>query len=789
MSKKEKQPKAPLTREERKRCRNSIIRTVLTGLVCIAVLAGLAWAVQYTLEQDRLRALEGEGMKKESPIVSNRRRDYGEAGFRQVAENEYLVLCADFTNGEVSVMQKDTGVTWYTNPQNRNDKGIQGVKSRLQSQLIYTAYNVNTTRTATYDSFSQCVRMGGLDHEVTENGVIFRYSFPTTGIIIPLQYRLVGDSLEVSVPHEYLDETWGEEWVCQSIEVLPFFGASTEADEGYILAPDGSGALIALNSDKYVYNAYSSDQIYGLEQAYGDVVAATRREQVIMPVYGMKVNDTAFLAVITEGAGTGKVQTYLSRKATSYNQAYSTTTLRESRIKSVAVGTNGGMNFEDGDSHGKDYTACLIAGGAYTTRFYFLNGEDADYAGMSECYRNHLNSVGEMHTSDLVEKQYTILDVYGAVSLTEIVMGVQREVITELTSYNELCDIVRALKAAGVDNLIINYIGALKGGLETTMLETAKHEPALGSQKEFTAMLACMEEQGVILFFQAEPAQMFKEGNGYNKQDDAIRSFFDGTPKTKVYSPSNVKNARTRKNAWMLQQEIVPAVMEKFAASAKKLGIENIALNTLGEMAYLNLDKENFVSRDDTISYWAEAAENTRKYADHILVHVGNAYSAAWADVITDIAPGASDFDVQDGGIPFYQMTMHGQVVLGTQAINESADYQLAFLNAIESGSSLKYSIMAEENTRLVGTAYTDMVSCSWDHWVDTICEQYRQMQTAIGDLGSVTIEAHEWLANGVTKTTYANGVSVIVNYNEEAHQHEGLTVDGRSFVRMEVQK
>ena len=58
-----------------------------------------------------------------------------------------------------------------------------------------------------------------------------------------------------------------------------------------------------------------------------------------------------------------------------------------------------------------------------------------------------------------------------------------------LTTYNDVVEIVKELKGKGVDNLIVNYIGAMNSGLNNKIYDKVKVESVLGSKKEFKAMI------------------------------------------------------------------------------------------------------------------------------------------------------------------------------------------------------------------------------------------------------------------------------------------------------------
>ena len=58
-------------------------------------------------------------------------------------------------------------------------------------------------------------------------------------------------------------------------------------------------------------------------------------------------------------------------------------------------------------------------------------------------------------------------------------------------------------------------------------------------------------------------------------------------------------------------------------------------------------------------------------------------------------------------------------------------------------------------------------------------------MQNALKDVYGVTIVGHEKVADNVFKTTYANGISIYVNYSDEAVKVKGGTVGATSYLQV----
>ena len=68
-----------------------------------------------------------------------------------------------------------------------------------------------------------------------------------------------------------------------NISLLPYFGAGTTADEGYILIPDGSGAVVEFNSGRVGMERFSKD-IYGRDMVLTTVKKTAISEEVALPV-------------------------------------------------------------------------------------------------------------------------------------------------------------------------------------------------------------------------------------------------------------------------------------------------------------------------------------------------------------------------------------------------------------------------------------------------------------------------------------------------------------------------
>jgi hypothetical protein len=351
-----------------------------------------------------------------------------------------------------------------------------------------------------------------------------------------------------------------------------------------------------------------------------------------------------------------------------------------------------------------------------------------------------------------------------------------------LTTYNDVCTIVKELKEAGVDNLIINYIGALKGGMENKMYSSVKVERALGTKKEFRAMLEYLEKENVKLFLETNPVDIYANGNGYDTNKHTVKSFFNRSAFQYKYNLDDLKSiAATR---WqLLDPLLISDLVNGFIDSAASWNIKNISLNRIGEIVYSDYpDDEGHTVRVETMDLFKQAMQQAKEKTDYLMVHTGNAYCAGYADIITDTADSGSSLHMVDYNIPFYQMVFYNKSVVTASGINTTVDYEMAALKCLENGASLKYNLIYANVASLVGTEYNTMVSYSYEYWKDIIVEQYHMLQDATAEFKDKEITWHESLATDVTLTVYGT-TKVVVNYSDAEFVYKGIKIKPRDYL------
>lgn len=296
-------------------------------------------------------------------------------------------------------------------------------------------------------------------------------------------------------------------------------------------------------------------------------------------------------------------------------------------------------------------------------------------------------------------------------------------------------------------------------------------------------MIEFLEKEGVLLFLESNPVDLYENGNGLSENGHSTKTFFDHYAFQYKYELD--KNARIDTTRWhLLRPQLLSEVTEGFAKSAAKWNVNNVSFDRMGDTLYsYYYGDQYYASRTKALEYWAEALKLADDNSKYLMVHGGNVYCSPYADVITDVADTHSNFDMQDGAVPFYHVVFQGNTLLTGDGINTTVDYEYAFLKALGTGSSLKYNLIYGDVSQLVGTDYNTMVSYSYSYWKDTIVEKSLALQKAAAQFAGKEIVNHTMLADDVAMTEYESGSSVIVNYTKEAYTYNDQTVPARGYL------
>lgn len=685
---------------------------------------------------------------------------------------------------------KETGKIWWSNPINAfaDDTIIDPVKGKtmkktqreqIASNVVITFADLRQGKRTTKSLYS-CSDANEKVKEIP-NGLEITYNFKSCQITVPVRYVLEEDGLRVSVDTTAIDEknkSQEDGKVITNIALAPQFGAAptTNLDgttaEGYMVVPDGTGAVISYNNGKSDYAIYSQ-KIYGRDYTAVPLSAPKVTEQAYMPVLATVSGKDALVSIAEEGHANATANAQISgQNNQSYNACYFQFELRSSDIYYMSGDVGNKLTvYEKGD----------ISTPSVSVKFTPISDDNGvNYADVADVYRDYLIANGL--TSSVEENKYNFyLDLYGGVLKQQSILGIPFDLKTSMTSFEEAKEILEQFDENGVEDIIVAYNDWTNNLIKDNISTKYKPSGTLGGKGDFKELKEYVSDIGAQLYPTMDNFTMNSSTWGYwTLTNTAIR----------------ISNAYSRQSTYSIafgveDREVAPALLTP-NAYGKVFGeiVESFGDNSQSTVSFGNYSTalvSDFLKREKSVRYqsmntiidgYEKAIENG---VDGILCDGANGYLIKYADHITDVPLYSSGYNLTDFDIPLYQMVVHGYVPYSSEALNKTSDVQEAFLLSIAYGAGLHYDMIYENAAEVADTEYNDLYYAYHGAWIDTAAKQNKVAQSILAPVSKMTISDFKREGNVLTTTYSEEGKSdvvVVVDLDNVTVTVDGVSVD-----------
>lgn len=596
---------------------------------------------------------------------------------------------------------------------------------------------------------------------------------------IVLEARLENGDLVVRVPGDEI-ASGNDFYQLQRMAVLPNFGGAAydKEGDGFFLVPDGAGALMRFNTytatvpeyvRPYLDNDYYTDYFYMSEYA----------EELMTPVfgalYGGETPTHGMMGIIEKGVPVANLHVSLAgTNGTGMNRAYvSFDTLEYDRVKIYGeYSDNGATYLSDSGMIVDDYTIR-----------YRPYAEGVTYFDLAMDYRDYLAAkAGREATA--IDGPGAYLEVLGAVTLRDRFLGIPYDRTTSMTTYADLEGILAELPGEGIT---VQYDGAFNGGMINSLNDGARLVKQNGSKDELNALKDAAAQKGIDLFWQINLSRVYKNGRTYRPGAHALRDFSNEAAFFYPYSPAAEGILNGHYDAIHAYTRISPRyldyVTDRFLAEAEEF--DGLAIGDLARDVYVDYRYRQVI---DPVEARQIVTENLEKLASHTLsLHDPAADLAPLGKYAVDVSRRSSEYTSFYATVPFRQLALSGLTQLVSEDVNlhsRSIGYYLT--QAAEMGTSVKYTVTAQNADVFKSSHFESIYAADWDEWKDEILSAAEELAQIRSVIGGQTIVGHRMLAVDVFETTWSNGARTLVNYSGKPYESEEGTVepDGYLLVR-----
>ncbi|MBO5098131.1 MAG: hypothetical protein J6B96_07455 [Agathobacter sp.] len=645
-----------------------------------------------------------------------------------------------------------------------SDKDNATWQGYMRSAFVISAI-VGTNDTIQVDLFNSPHL---LDVTYTDKGFSAKVYFTKYEFGLTLEVSLEGDQLVVNIPDESIVEYKADNYI-GTISVYPLMGYTyLGEEEGYMLIPDGNGALINLEDKEGRYTNGFSQMIYGEDAGFrnfitqsflwGEYDTVVDCNQIIAPVFGMAhTNDQmAYLAVVEGGEERTFIEVQPNGAKIDYNRCFARFVLRTVYVQPLNQSNSGTVKTVEKDRMHTDLTV----------RYLLLEGDDANYSGMAVAYREYLLDNNLISQKDTSYK--TRVDFLGC-DQEEFLMGTTAVV---MTTTEQMKAMYAQLQQAGVKDVLTLYKGWQQGGIYALPINKYQVDGTLGGNSALSNLIKESAEAGYDIYLYNDALRINARTN--LTTFDAMKMVNKRTFKEEV-------NKLVYKNFYYLMPEKTQERLNEFVNSYVKSGVSNLAISGISNGLFSYSSRGNYYDRTGTAQIYADTLAALDEKTNLILEQP---FAYLWnnTESFLDMPLGSSEYMYIDAEVPFLSMVLKGILPMYSDYVNFEADKTEFFLKMVESGVYPSFYLTHESSSALIYTNSSNLYSTQFDIYKDTVIEYDKELREVASKVEGAHILKHEKVEEDVIRVTYDNGVVIYVNYSENTVVCDGVTIAALSY-------
>jgi hypothetical protein len=707
--------------------------------------------------------------------------------FIKADESGYLELFYNPGSSQIVVRDNRNGHVWRSNPivDANKFKLAEGTAESLQSTFVMNF--TNKDRSTLYKVYSVSPEIT-FSHTLMESGgVAFTFSMYKKEVdqgtnfvrwegTIKWQvlFELEEDYLEVFVPEEALSEDGS--YTIVTLDVMPWFGANPEREEGFMVFPIGNGAFIPYRNSQPAYMSGLAVPVYGeddfnfsgvrdvmtdlLPNQMGSFVKRFEKkaDTVVAPVYGITAEGDALLCIATAGYASERITCGPAGYIVGFNRIGFKDVYREKQIYPLS----------------RSKTALRYAlnpvAGDRERRFYFIQGPGVDLTSITDRYRQYLMEVEGVVRHD------------GSPAMNiRIFCGISKKSlfgkrIIAATTFSQAQEIIAALIERGITDFSVTLVGWSDGGHYGTAPNKFPPERALGGAAGLKSLVEFAHSNGIPVLLEADYLLAFAGNRGFSIKKDSMKF-----PLEIPVTDGKGTYLMTPRAAY---EKHVKQDVERFL----ELGVDGVVLRNIGEALLSDWSEKNNVSRQGNADYGIKMLEEFKRSGLQVQTTGWNSYTYPYIDGLQNIPVRSRPMLEAKQEVPFMSISLHGLLPYYSQVLNLSEDLQQDFLRVVEYGFSPSFELTYEDPVVLKDTSYNGLFSSYWKDWLEKIDEIYGKIKS-LSAQAEKFIVSHRAVSKDVFVVEYDDGSYVIVNYGDSDFTFRERNVEAEGYLLVESEK
>lgn len=640
----------------------------------------------------------------------------------QTEKEELLTKYPELANQKLYVLKQD-------NP---------NISVRRELHRLFTAVG--------YDQTAYARDMALVGEKTEEGDPFFTFS---------VYYTLENGGLKVRIPAAEIVEANGGKLL--KLSVLPYMDTPSADIDGQYLLPDGAGSLMYFRNGKQSLSGYEA-------MVYGEDITNQAAESIVnlmpcyLPVVGCLREDHTLMTYATEGASIAFVRAVSGDKDVSPQAYFEYMTRPHVRTKLAS----------DGAADGFTTVAQELYDGDIVLE-YTLFKKGTTYSDLAAVMRYRL--FGE--DSTLTDPSPLAVNLIGTADEERSLFGIKYQYKNVYTTVEQAASI-RDQLVKSIPNVTVRLSGFINGGMQQQLKKGVKVQG--GSQE---ALMELLQNDRTYLSTDALLLRANGLFDAFNADRDVTYTLENLKASYKNYNPATFQ-LNYEESRYILSADTIQTAFNLLTNQVKKLNAGGVAVNDGASLLGADYDRKTPTNRE-VMANLVETKLNELSGAALVMVDGANAYALSNANAFANVALTSTKFDVCDESVPFLPMVLCGKVDYFGSSMNTVNNDLTSFLQVVESGAGLYYTITADDDKNFSKTEFDEFFSTKFSMWEEEIEERAAAIQELFEKRGS-TIVRHEKLADKVYKTVYDNGFYTVVNYNNDVFEQGDIRVPALSY-------
>jgi len=570
-------------------------------------------------------------------------------------------------------------------------------------------------------------------NEVSDTHFSVNVDVKIYGFSLDIEIHLVDGAIEVYIPNESIEET-GTDWALLAVHVFPYFGATRGTNyPGYVVIPDGVGALVRTNN---LQRQRLQASFYGGDRGYNNQAISS----LSIPMFGIihENNQNGFFAHIIEGAE-------------------SATLIGDFGRRSISHGIGARLNYReiyknviDRAGNGSNTVTPKLNPLNFRLQYQLLSYDQASYVGMANQYKSYLVDQGILELGNEKDNNQNI-----PIQLSYIMQDQEPAFVgtsrVQMTSPNQ----AKLMYDYFVNQGLTNQQIILHGWSRDGFVMRAPYRTSVHNQSDLKSLIDHVKDDGNSIYLENQYVVSSELSSQVLYNRDVARN---------ISRLKMVMNSRSLNGQITEVYFLYPDRSYSFARSdisfMNDLGASGMALPDLGNTLFSYYDNRNY-TRTDSIAYYQQIGE----LYDSLILSNPNQYMFAYMDGYREMPITNAQFSYYTDLVPLLPILLKGSISYYTPFLNFNALGIDRLLSMVDFGINPSYILTHEATYQMRYTLANRFYTTAFNDFNEEIVSSYHFLNGALSPVLNASIINRVMLKPGLSEVTYDNGVVIFVNY------------------------